>query len=44
MTGNLRHLLDEVSERLGVEFPLADLFGDDPAQSFLTGVVSGKEV
>ncbi len=44
MTGNLQHMLDEVSERLGVEFPLADLFGDDPAQSFLTGVISGKEV
>ena len=44
MTGNLQHMLDQVSERLGVEFPLADLFSDDPAQSFLTGVNSGKEV
>jgi hypothetical protein len=44
MTGSLQHMLDEVSERLGAEFPLADLFGDDPAQSFLTGVISGKEV
>src|SRR6516165_10662969 len=26
MTGNLQHMLDQVSERLGVQFPLADLF------------------
>jgi hypothetical protein len=44
MTGSLQHMFDQVSERLGVEFPLADLFGDDPTQSFLTGVNSGKEV
>jgi hypothetical protein len=44
ITGNLQHMLDEVSERLGVDFPLADLFGGDPTQSFLTGVISGKEV
>jgi hypothetical protein len=44
MTGSLQHMFDQVSERLGVEFPLADLFGDDPTQSFLTGVISGKEV
>jgi hypothetical protein len=44
MTGNLQHMLDEVSERLGVEFPLADFFSDEPAQSFLAGVVSGKEI
>jgi hypothetical protein len=44
MTGNLQHMLDQVSERLGVQFPLADLFSDDPTQSFLTGVISGKQV
>jgi hypothetical protein len=44
MTGNLQQMLDEVSKRLGVEFPLADLLSSDPAQSFLTAVSSGKEV
>jgi hypothetical protein len=44
MTGNLQHMFEEVSERLGSNFPLADLVGSDPAQSFLTGVISGKEI
>jgi len=44
MTGNLQHVFEEVSERLGASFPLADLVSSDPAQSFLTGVISGKEV
>jgi hypothetical protein len=44
MTGDLQHMLDQISERLGVDFPLADLVSDDPAQAFLTGVISGKEV
>jgi hypothetical protein len=44
ITGNLQQMLDEVSERLGVQFPLADLVSSDPAQSFLAGVISGKEV
>ncbi|MBV8662692.1 MAG: DUF2092 domain-containing protein [Hyphomicrobiales bacterium] len=44
MTGSLENMLDAVSERLGVEFPLADFFSDDPAQAFLTGVISGKEI
>ena len=44
MTGTLQEMLDQVSERLGVEFPLADLISSDPAQSFLTGVISGKKV
>ena len=44
MTGDLQHMLDEISERVGIEFPLADLMNSDPAQSFLTGVISGKEV
>jgi hypothetical protein len=37
-------MLDEVSERVGIEFPLADLMSSDPTKSFLTGVISGKEV
>jgi hypothetical protein len=44
LTGNLQNMLDAVSERLGVQFPLADLFSDDPAQAFLEGVINGKEV
>ncbi len=44
ITGNLQHMFDEVSDRVGVEFPLADLMSSDPAKAFLTGVVSGKEV
>jgi hypothetical protein len=44
MTGNLQQMLDEVSERVGIEFPLADLMSSDPTKSFLTGVISGKEV
>jgi hypothetical protein len=36
--------LDEVSDRLGVEFPLADLLDAAPDKSFLSGVTSGREV
>jgi len=44
MTGDLEHVFDEISERIGVDFPLADLISSDPAKSILTGVISGKEV
>ena len=44
ITGNLEHMFDEISDRIGVEFPLADLVSGDPSKSFLAGVVSGKEV
>jgi hypothetical protein len=37
MTGNLQHMLDEVSARLGVEFPLADLFGERPGAVIFDG-------
>ncbi len=36
--------LDEVSDRLGVDFPLADFLDSDPAKSFLSGVTSGREL
>src|SRR5262249_33618215 len=36
--------LDEVSERLQVDFPLADFLDADPGKSFLSGVTSGREV
>jgi len=41
---DLDKILEEISERLGVDFPLADLLTRDPAKSFLSGVTSGKEV
>jgi hypothetical protein len=44
VTGNVEHMLDELQERVGVEFPLADLMSTNPAESFLAGVTSGKEV
>ena len=34
MTGNLQHMLDEVSERLGVEFPLAGFLATTHAVIF----------
>jgi hypothetical protein len=44
MSGDLDKVMDEVSDRIHVDFPLADLLASDPARSFLTGVTSGKEV
>jgi hypothetical protein len=41
---NIPAMLDEVSDRLGVEFPLADLLDTNPDKSFLSGVTSGREV
>lgn len=37
-------MLEEVSDRLQVDFPLADLLDSDPGKSFLSGVTSGREV
>jgi hypothetical protein len=42
--GKLPAMLDELADRLHVDFPLADLVTDEPGKSFLTGVTSGKEV
>jgi hypothetical protein len=36
--------LDEVSDRLGTDFPLADFLAPTPAKAFLTGVTTGKEL
>jgi hypothetical protein len=44
ITGDIDHMLEELQDRIGVEFPLADLMSANPAQSFLAGVISGKEV
>jgi hypothetical protein len=43
-TGNLDQMLENITERKGVDFPLADFLTGDPAKSFLTGVTSGREV
>jgi len=36
--------MEEVSDRLHIDFPLADFLASDPVKSFLTGVTTGKEV
>ena len=41
---NIEAMLDEVADRLQVDFPLADFVDTDPGKSFLSGVTSGREV
>jgi hypothetical protein len=41
---NIEAMLDEVADRLKVDFPLADFVDADPGKSFLSGVTSGREV
>ena len=41
---DLDKMLEEISDRIGIDFPLADLLTRDPAKSFLSGITSGKEV
>ena len=41
---NIQAMLDEVTDRLQADFPLADLLDRDPGKAFLSGVKSGKEV
>jgi len=41
---NIEAMLDAVTERLHVDFPLADFLDADPGKSFLSGVTSGREV
>jgi hypothetical protein len=41
---NIQAALDEVSDRLGVEFPLADFLDTEPGKAFLSGVTIGREV
>ena len=40
----LQGMLDAVTERLNVDFPLADLLSGSPERSVLLGVTSGKEI
>lgn len=44
VVGDIDKALDAVEERTGADFPLADLLSDDPAQSVLAGVTSGRQV
>jgi hypothetical protein len=41
---NIEETLDEVADRLKVDFPLADFVDADPGKSFLSDVTSGREV
>ena len=41
---DLAGTLDEVSDKLGVDFPLADFFSDAPDKSVLSGVTTGSQL
>ncbi len=40
----LQAMLETLTGKLGIDFPLADFLTDDPGKSFLFGITSGKEV
>ena len=42
-TGDLQAMFQAVSERAGVDTPLADLLSGDPAKSFMSGVIAAKQ-
>ena len=42
--GKMDEMLDIVSDRMGVDFPLADLLTDNPDRSVLSGIISGGQV
>jgi hypothetical protein len=42
--GKLDEMLDVASDRMGVDFPLADLLTDNPDRSVLSGIISGGQV
>ena len=44
ITGSIETMFRAASERMGVDFPLADLLADKPGQAFLNGVETGKKV
>ncbi|MFL5279836.1 MAG: DUF2092 domain-containing protein [Rhodopila sp.] len=44
VSGSIETMLRAASERMGFDFPLADLLADQPGQAFLNGVVTGKKV
>src|SRR4051812_48879456 len=43
-SGSLEDMLKQMSERLNVDFPLADFLTATPDKAFLTGVTSGSEI
>jgi hypothetical protein len=44
VSGSLEDVLRDASDRLGMDFPLADLLANDPAEAFLHGVIAGQVV
>lgn len=44
ISGSIETMFRAASERMGVDFPLADLLADQPGQAFLDGVLTGKQV
>ena len=42
--GTIEGMLREAVGKLGVDFPIADLFVDDPAKAFMSGITSGRLV
>ena len=44
ISGSIETMFRAASERMGVDFPLADLLADQPGQAFLSGVLTGKQV
>lgn len=44
VSGKINEMLDIAEERVGVDFPLADLLTDNPDKSVLSGVTSGGQV
>jgi hypothetical protein len=44
VSGTLEDVLRDASDRLGVDFPLADLLANDPAKAFLHGVIAGSVI
>ena len=44
ISGSIETMFRAASERMGVDFPLADLLADQPGQAFLNGVLTGKQV
>ncbi len=44
ITGSLETMLRAASDRMDVDFPLADLLADEPGKAFLDGIIAGKKV
>jgi hypothetical protein len=42
--GTIQGMLDVATEKMGIDFPLADLLSDDPETSMVAGVTSGGQV